>query len=79
MAIPILDRQPPLPKTTLVHIVNHDKTYNDEWALVPITSYLDERAYIPEEGLLDLGQGPPVTFQDGKYSVDLITLLFIAG
>ena len=47
-AIPILDRQPPLPKTTPVRIMNHDKTYNDEWALVPVTTYLEEIAYIPE-------------------------------
>ena len=54
-AILILDRQPPLPNTTPIRILNHDKTYNDEWALVPITSYLDELVYIREEGLLDLG------------------------
>ena len=38
-AIPILDRQPPLPKIAPMRIVNHDKMYNDERALVPITSY----------------------------------------
>ena len=54
-AIPVLDRQPPLPKTTPVRIVNHDKTYNDERALVPTTSYLKEPTYIPEEGSLELG------------------------
>ena len=54
-AIPILDRQPPLPKITPVQIVNHDKTYNDERALVLVTSYLDEPAHITEEGSLDLG------------------------
>ena len=53
-AILVLDRQPPLPKTTPITIVNHDKTYNDKWGLVPFTSYLDEPAYIPEEGSLDL-------------------------
>ena len=78
-AILVLDRQPPLPKIAPVRIVNHDKTYNDERALVPITSYLEEPAYIPKEGLLDLNQGPIVTFQDGQYSMDLSTLLFIAG
>ena len=51
-AIPILDRQPPLPKITPIRIVNHNKTYNDEQALVLVTSYLDEPTYIHEEGLL---------------------------
>ena len=78
-AIPVLDRQPPLPKTTPVRIVNHDKMYNDERALVPFTSYLEEPTYIPKEGLLDLGWGPPLTFQDGQYNMDLNMLLFIVG
>ena len=77
-AIPVLDRQPPLSKIASVRIVNHDKTYNDERALVPITTYLEEATYIPEEGLLDLGQGPMVTFQGGHHNMDLNTLLFIA-
>ena len=65
-AILVLNRQPPLPKIALVRIVNHDKTYNDERALVVVTSYLEESAYIPKEGLLDIGQGPMVTFQDAN-------------
>ena len=54
-AILVLDRQPPLPKTTPVKIVNQDKIYNDERALVPALSYKEEQAYILDEGLLDLG------------------------
>ena len=64
-AIPILDRQPPLPKTALMRILNHNKKYNDERELVQVTSYLEEPTYIPEEGFLDPNQGPMVTFQDG--------------
>ena len=60
-------------------IVNHNETYNDERALVPVTSYLEEPAYIPEEGSLDLGRGPTVTFPDGQYSMELGTLLLMAG
>ena len=78
-AIPILDRQPPLPKTAPIVIVDHDKTYNNERAFVLVTSYLDEPSYIPKEELSNLGQGPTVTFQDGKYSMDLSRLLFIVG
>ena len=78
-AILVLERQPPLPKITpVLRIVNHKKLYNDEQVLVPVTSYLEELAYIPKEGSLDLDQGPTVTFQDGQYSMDLSTLLFIA-
>ena len=73
-----MDRKPPLSKIALVRIINHNKTYNDERALVLVTSNLDEPTYIQEEGLLDLGQGPTVTFQDGQCSMDLRTLLFIA-
>ena len=54
-AIPVLDRQPPLPKIAPLRIVNHDKTYNDEQTLVLVTSYLEEPTYIPKEGLSDLG------------------------
>ena len=63
-AILVLDRQPQLPKTAPVRIVNHDKICNEKWALVPITTYLEEPTYIPEEGL-EIGKGPIVTFQDG--------------
>ena len=54
-AIPVLDRQPPLPKIAPVRIVNHDKTYHDERDLVPIMTFLEEPTYIPEEGLLNIG------------------------
>ena len=48
-------------------------------ALVPVLSYKEEQAYISNEGSLDLGWGPMVTIQDGKYNMGLNTLLFIAG
>ena len=54
-AIPVLDRQPPLPKTTIICFVNQDKVYNDERDLVPVSPYLEEQAYILEEGLSNLG------------------------
>ena len=54
-AVLVLDVQPQLPKFAPVSIVNHDKTYIDEQALVIVTSYLEEPAYILEEGFLDLG------------------------
>ena len=34
-AIPMLDRQPPLPKTAPLQVVNQDKVYNNERTLVP--------------------------------------------
>ena len=40
--IPILDRQPPLPKIAPLQIVNHKKVYNDERALVPILPYKED-------------------------------------
>ena len=78
-AIPVLDRQPPLPKTAPKRMVNHDEKYNEEQALVPITTYLEEPTYTLEEGSSEIGRGPTVTFQDGQYNMDLSTLLFIAG
>ena len=54
-AMLILNRQPPLPKTTPIHFVNQDKIYNDERALVLVSPYIEEQAYIPKEGSLDLG------------------------
>ena len=72
-AIPVLDRQPPLPKIAPVRIVNHGNTYNEKWALVPTTTYLEELAHTPEEGSSKIGRGPTVTFQDGQYNMDSIT------
>ena len=78
-AIPVLDRQPPLQKTTPVRMVNHDETCNEEQALVPITTYLEEPTYTLEEGPSEIGRGPTITFQDEQYNMDLSTLLFIVG
>ena len=44
-AILVLDRQPPLSKVAPVRKVNHNKTYNDERALVPVMTYLEEQPY----------------------------------
>ena len=61
-----------------MRIVNHHETYNEKRPLIPIMTYLEEPAYIPEEGLSKLDQGPMVaTFQAGQYNMDLNTLLFI--
>ena len=64
-AIPVLDRQPLLPKTAPVRMVNHDETCNEERALVQIMTSLEEPIYIPKEGSSEIGKGPIVTFQDG--------------
>ena len=61
----VLNRQPPLPKIAPVQIVNQEKIYNDERALVPLSPYVEEQAYIPKEGSSNLGGGPLVTFQNG--------------
>ena len=61
-AFPVLDRQPPLPKTTPVRMVSHDETCNEEQALVPITTYLEEPTYTPKEGPSNIDRGPTVTF-----------------
>ena len=78
-AFQVLNRQPPLAKFVLVQIINHDKAYNDGSALVLVSPYIEEQTYILEEGSLDLGQVPMVTFQDKQYNMDLNTLLFVAG
>ena len=54
-AHPVLVRQPPLPKTTLVCFLNQDKAYNDERALILVLPYIEEQAYTPKEGFSNLG------------------------
>ena len=79
-AIPVLIRQPPLPKIALLQIINQDEIHNnDERAFVLVSSYVEEQAYNPKEGPLDLDQGPMVMFQGGQYNMDVNTLIFIVG
>ena len=55
-AILVLDRHPPLPKTAPIRMVNHDEQCNEEQALVPITTYLEEPTYKLEEGSSEIGR-----------------------
>ena len=50
-ALPVLDRQPPLPKTALVRIISHEDEANQERALVPNMPYSEEQSLmLGEEG-----------------------------
>ena len=62
-AIPILERQPPLPKTTLVRIVNQDEVYNDERALALVLPYSEDQTFIP-----DLWIFGPLARSDNEFS-----------
>ena len=67
---PVLERQPPLPKTTPVRLVEHDEEGGHERALVPVTSYGEEVSYEPSEDKVHLrGKmmgGLPHVAQEGE-------------
>ena len=50
---PVLERQPPLPKTTPARLVEHDDDGGHERALVPVTSYGEEMSYEPSHDKVD--------------------------
>ena len=75
----VLERQPPLPKTTLVRLVEHDDDGGHERALVPVTSYGEEISYEPSDDKVDWSRTPHVALPKGQFNMDLNTLTFIAG
>ena len=50
---PILERQPPLPKTTPVRLVEHDDDRGQEHVLVRVTPYGEELSYDPSDDKVD--------------------------
>ena len=51
--VPMLDRQPPLPKTTPMRIIGQEEDLNQEQALVPIMPYGEEGSCSKNEEGLD--------------------------
>lgn len=76
---PILERQSPLPKTTLVRLVEHDDEGGHERALVPVTSYGEEISYEPRDDKVDWSRTPHISLPEGQFNMDLNTLMFMAG
>ena len=53
-AIPMLDRQSPLPKTTLVGIINqNEERFNMERAIAPLLPYANNQMFVPNDNILD--------------------------
>lgn len=75
----VLERQPPLPKTTPVRLVEHNDDGGQERALVPITPYGEELSYVLSEERLDWSRTPHISLLEGQFNMDLNTLMFIAG
>ena len=76
---PVLERQPPLPKTTPVRLVKHDDDGGHKRALVPVTPYGEELSYDPSDDKVDWSQTPHISLPEGQFNMDLNTLMFIAG
>ena len=77
--VPMLDRQPPLPKTAPVRIIGQDEDMNQERPLVPIMPYGEEGSCSQSDEGLDWPRNPQVSYHKGQFNMDLNTLLFIAG
>ena len=78
-ALPVLDRQPPLPNTAPVRIINREDGDNQERALVPVMPYSEEQSAMFSEESLEYWKSPVVNYQEGQFNMDLNTLMFIAG
>ncbi|MCO5548855.1 hypothetical protein L7F22_002317 [Adiantum nelumboides] len=74
---PVLDRQPPLPNAAPVRLLNWEDDLNLERALVPVSSYEDDQMSFQGE-TSESWRSPMVSYQDGQYSMDMNTLMFIA-
>ena len=59
----MLERQPPLPKTTLVRIVGHEKNLNQEQALVHVMPYGEESSCSQSKEGLDWPQNALVVMK----------------
>ena len=75
----VLERQPPLPKTTTMRLVEHKDDGGQERALVPITSYGEELSYEPSDERLERSRTPHISLPEGQFNIDLNTLIFMAG
>ena len=73
-------RQSHLPRATPMRFINHEDEYNVERALVPVMSYADDQMPSTSNVTSDLWRMPPLVNHHGdQFSMDLKTLMFIAG
>ena len=56
--VPVLDRQPPLPKIAPMRIIRQDEDLNQERALVPIVPYGEEDSCSQSKEGLDWTRNP---------------------
>ena len=77
--IPMLDRQPPLPKIALVRIIGQEEDLIQEQALVCIMPYGEEGSCSQSKDGLDWPRNALVSYHEGQFNMDLNTLIFIAG
>ena len=66
--MPVLDRQPPLPKTAPVRIISHEDETNQEHALVPVMPYSEEQSSMFGEEGLEYWKTPVVNYQEGQFT-----------
>ena len=78
-AAPVLDRQPTLHGAAPMHYISPESEESDRRALVPVTAYAEEPLTPLTEENAEVWRTPPLNFTDGQYSMDLNTLMFIAG
>ena len=77
--IPVMDRQPQLPKIAPVRIIGQDEDLNQERALVPVMPYGEEGSCSQSKEGLDWPRNTQVSYYEGQFNMDLNTLMFIVG
>ena len=77
--LPVLAREPPLSKCNPMRIIGQDEDLNQEQDLVPIIPYGEDGSCSQRKEGLDWSRNPQVSYHQGQFNMDLITLMFIAG
>ena len=75
----VVDAQPPLLDVDRVRLVEHEDEDNQELSLVLIVPYVNEMQYGQPYENPNLMRNPPITFDEGKFNMDLNMLMFIAN
>ena len=75
----MLERQPPLPRTTPVRLVAQEDNKEQERVLVLVMPYGEESGYSLNKEELKWMRSNPMNSQEQQFNMDYNTLMFIAS
>ena len=77
--MPVLERQPPLPRTSLVRLVAQEGDKEQDMALVLMMPYGEESGYYQKEEEPKWMRSNPMSSHEQQFNMDHNTLIFIMG